>query len=334
MKYLWFIQPRARQRDRAVPRRARRGLGLFDTLLAVAVLSVLGLFAAQVLNGWIAREVIAGEARELAHLSRAGKLYVQGDPMNHRPGGSGYVPVTFMDLEREGLWRPDQLQTTPNRRRIMELFLLNDPRASDRVLVIARARGAPGDPRRSGIPGAEAGVPGIGVILDGETVLRGPGIRFDMADYFSPAQTADFARPGDLFALNHVWIGQGCVAYLHRNVDPGCADATVMGTDLDLGGNALEGVGRLVVTGTAEIGGDVTVGEDMLGGNVIVDGDVTATGIARIAGDVTVSGEITAPQLTTGATIEADTVEFNNVTVTDTLVTQDLIADSCTGCGP
>ena len=323
MKCPWFFQPRARQRDRAVPRRARRGLGLFDTLLAVAVLSVLGLFAAQVLNGWIARKVITGEARELAHLARAGKLYVQANPMNHRPGGPAAEPVGFADLEREGLWLPGQLQTTPNRRREMGLFLLNDPGAPDRVLVIARARGAPGDPRRSDIPGAEAGVPGVGVILDGETVLRGASIHFDMAEYFSPAQTADFARPGDLFALNHVWIGQGCVAYLHRNVDPGCADATVMATDLDLGGNALEAVGRLMVAGPAEIDGNVTV-----------SGAVTVTGPALIVGDVTVGGEITAPQLTTGATIEAETVEFNNVTVTDTLVTQDLIADSCTGCGP
>ena len=363
-------QPRQPRRPR-LARRHCRGLGLFDALLGVILLSMLALVGGQIAGTWVDRQLMAGEVRALAGLARAGRLWLEGDS-TRAPVGTTPVGVSFNDLETARLWGVDQIRFTPGRKRDMTLQLWLA--APDQVMVIARARGAPGSAIPAGVPGATAAVPGVGAILDrpGETLLRGPDLDFDMAALNSVQP--DFARPGDLFALAHVYTGANCDAYLHRFEVLVCPDATRMATDLDMGGNDLIAVNEivadaarlgmiigdliidgdleiidalsvdgqttldgLVVSGLARVDGTLSVGADLM-----VTGGLTATGTVSGAalvfdGDLSVAGTaslgaVQADDLIAG-TVTAQTV-FGDTGQFRDLHVEDLTVTGCSGCGP
>ena len=369
---------RAISRQPRRPRLARRhcrGLGLFDALLGVILLSMLALVGGQIAGTWVDRQLMAREARALAGLARAGRLWLEGD--SARAPGPGMPQTvsfgsTFADLDAARLWSDIQNTFTPGRKRTMTLQLwLAD---TDRVMVIARARGAPGSAIPPGVPGAVAAVPGVGAILDrpGETLLRGPDLDFDMADV--NAVQPGFAQRGDLFALAHVYTAANCDAYLHRRIDPDCPDATQMGANLDMGGNDLIAVGEivadaarvgtidgdlviegeldindalrvfgettlegLVVSGAARVDGTLLVGVDLL-----VAGDLTATGTVS-GGALVFNGDLSVAGTASLGAAQADELIAGTVTAqtvfgeTGTfrdLDVVDLTVTGCTGCGP
>lgn len=194
---------------------------------------------------------------------------------------------------------------------------------------------------------------GVGAILNraGETVLRGPGVQLDMAplNVLEPG----FARPGDLFALAHVFTAEQCAAYLLRVADPACPAGNRMTTGLDLGGNDLVGVdeletvelavteveGDLTVTGAlrieealdVEVAGDTFVGALTVNDAMIVAGATDLAGDLTVAGDLGATGSVTGSDLVFDGTIsvagdavigdaEADDLVANTVTVRDLLV--------------
>lgn len=295
------------------PRRRRRGLGMFDALLAVAVLSALGAMAGQLVGDWAERRLIEEEARAVAELARAGRLYVEADPATNAPALGALEVVDFADLENADLWPAERPRSTPRRGRAMVLRLWGA--GTDRVTVIARARGD-ADAIPPLLPGAGAGVTGVGAILDrpGETIIRGPGVRLDMAP-LNLIETG-FARRGDLFALAHVFTREVCAAYLLRTVDPACPNGNRMTTDLDLGGNDLVGVnslttsvlavttvqGDLAVTGALRVdaGLDVAITGNTNVGALTVSDAMIVDGAADIAGDLTVAGDLGATGTITG----------------------------------
>ncbi len=333
-----------------LPRRRHRGLGMFETLLAVAVLSGLGVLLGQVVGGWAERRLIEEEARAVAELARAGRLFVEADPAANAPALGTLAAVDFVDLENADLWPPERPRTTPRRGRAMELRLWGA--GPDRVTVIARARGE-ADAIPPLLPGAGSGVTGVGAILDlpGETVLRGPGVQLDMA----PLNLLDtgFAQRGDLFALAHVFTREECAAYLLRTADPACPNGNRMTTGLDLGGNDLVGVnalttsvlavttvqGDLSVTGALRVDdgldvavtGDTTLGALTVNDAMIVDGAVDVAGNLTVAGDLGATGTITGQNLVFNGRISvagnavlgdaaATDVVANTMTVRDLLV--------------
>ena len=346
---------------------------MFDALLGVILLSMLALVGGQIAGTWVDRQLMAGEARALAGLARAGRLWLEGDP-GRAPGGTTPLNVRFEDLEDVRLWGEDQIRLTPGRKRTMRLDLWLAPGTPDRVMVIARARGAPGSAIPPGVPGAAAAVPGVGAILDrpGETLLRGPDLDFDMADV--NAVQPGFAQPGDLFALAHVYTRANCDAYLHRDIDPDCRDATRMDADLDMGGNDLIAVGEivadaarlgtidgdLVIEGELDINdalrvfGETTLEGLMVSGAARVDGTLLVRADLLVAGDLTATGTVSggalvfAGDLSVAGTaslgaVQADELIAGTVTaqtvVGDTgrfrnLVVEDLTVIDCTGCGP
>jgi len=328
---------------RRFPRRSRRGLGLVDATLAVMVMSGFALYAAQVTGTWAERRLVDGEARALSRLARAGRLLVEGDPEAWTPEGQEPERRTFAELEAADLWPAGRPRTTPGTRRDMTLWL--SLAAPGRVTVIARARG---DRIPRGLPGAAAGVEGVGAIENeaGETVLRGADVDFDMATL--NAFTEGFGRPGDLFALAHAFTGRDCNAYLHRVEVDGCPDATVMAADLDMNGNSVLGADR-VRTATLEVGdieGDVTVTGSVTVGaglEVDVDGDTTVgdltvnaglnvlgaaeVGALTVQGDVSAAGTVSGHDLTfDGAIAVAGEAVLGDVTA-DTLVAAGVVAD-------
>ena len=349
---------------------------MFDALLGVILLSMLALVGGQIAGTWVDRQLMAREARALAGLARAGRLWVEGD--NARAPGPGMLQtVSFgsdrsFDLNAARLWSDTQNTFTPGRKREMRLQLwLAD---TDRVMVIARARGAPGSAIPPGVPGAAAAVPGVGAILDrpGETLLRGPDLDFDMAAL--NVLQVGFARPGDLFALAHVYTEHNCDAYLHRFTNLDCPEANRMTTDLDMGGNNLITVGEIVANamrlgtliGDLVIDGDLDINDTLrVDGQTILDG-LVVNGAARVNGtllvgaDLVVAGDLTANGTVSGGALvfdgdlsvagiaslgaaRADELIAGTVTAqtvfgeTGTfrdLHVDDLTVTGCNGCGP
>ena len=340
-------QPPRSRRPR-LARRHCRGLGLFDALLGVILLSMLALVGGQIAGTWVDRQLMAREARALAGLARAGRLWVEGD--NARAPGPGMPQtVSFGELLGAGLWEATQIEFTPGRKRTMTLQLwLAD---TDRVMVIARARGAPGSAIPPGVPGAAAAVPGVGAILDrpGETLLRGPDLDFDMADV--NAVQPGFAQRGDLFAIAHVYTAVNCDAYLHRGIDPDCPNATRMDDDLDMGGNDLIAVGEIfagamrlgTLVGDLSIDGGLVINDALSVGRQTTLEGLVVNGAARVDGTLTVGADL----MVTGtaslgvaqaAELIADTVSAERVfgetgTFRD-LHVDDLTVTRCNGCGP
>ena len=293
------------------PRRTARGLGLLDAVLAAAILSSLALWGGQMAGSWLERRLLAGETRALAGLARAGRLWAERGAATMPTAGTPPVAVTHAQLRGAGLWWPDRpagaaagvIATTPGRRRAMELFLYVPPGTSDRVMVIARARGAAGEPAPPGIPGAADGVVAVGVIAPDGTTLRGPDVAFGFTTGNGFAQS--FAQEGDLFALAHVWTQARCL-HLQRRPDAvtGCTGGNRMDIPLDMGGN-------------------------------------TITGLGGITGNLEVTGTFEADDMKVGGTLEAEGLEVDNArmgTVAastgrfDTLAVDTLVVNNCTGC--
>ncbi len=289
-----------------VARRSRRGLGLLDAALAVAVLSVLMLWGGQIVGDWAAGRVVTGEARTAADLARAGRLLLEGD-INHpgRSHGVNAAPlaVPLADLRGAGLRSPALGDRTAGRR-TLTLWLWRP--GAGALLVIARARG---EVPLARLPGAEDGV---GVLLAGETRLRGSGVDFDMGAI--NAALPGFAAAGDLFALDYVALDMPCRSYLFRETVDGCPEASTMTVDLDMGGNDLTGAGRVqaataaisALEGAARITGDLSVaGEMEVAGDAQMQ-NLTVNGVIT-AGSVAIEGTLTVPDLTaTGGITGAD----------------------------
>ena len=266
-------------------RRARRGLGLLDTMLAVFALSAVAAWSAQATRAWTARALLAGEARALSELAVAGRRWLERD-FTRAPSGSRPARVAFRDLESAGLRPPERPRNTPGRR-AMSLWLWNQ--APDRVMVIARARG---DRALSRIPAAGTVGTGVGAILNraGETLLRGPGVAFDMAPL--NAARARFARRGDLFALEHVHTDPAASPYLHRVAVAGHPELNVMATDLLLGDSAVLSAAR-IETDTARVG--TIEGDTEVTGELTVGGALRANGLLGADGDPIASLSVAGP---------------------------------------
>ncbi len=225
------------------PRRARCGLGLFEALLAVAVLTVTASLLAQTFTAWTERRTLTAEARALAGLADTGRQWLE-----RNTGGAPAIgppkEVAYADLESGRAGATYLLPKHTARRREMTLWLWQT--VSGPTLVLARARGPESTEQ---VPGPGIGVSGVGTIVqDGRGGIRmaGPDISLDM-NVINSAAPPDppFARKGDLFVARSFWTGQGCTPYLFRVPNPDCTDGNIMKSDLDLGGHNLTGVRNL-----------------------------------------------------------------------------------------
>lgn len=327
-----------------IPRRARRGLGLFDTLLAVAVLSFMVLIGSQLSSTWVERKVMAAEARAVSDLARAGRLWLEGDITNRQPVTGETRDVLFSTLEAAGLWSPTQLDTTPFRHREMDLTLIDT--GAGQIMVAARAFEPDYDACQtatgtaSTIPrtlvAEEDGVSGVGVVaeINGALTIIGPDVLVDVENAFA----ADSGLLcGDLVALAHVYTGVACSAYLHRIPVPGCPDANRMATNLDLGGHELTGAGILMVdevsvgrlTGNPTIQGGLTVLGDMsVSGRAEIE-TLVARGATDISGTLSVGGDVdVAGAFNAVGSVSAGDLEFDgDVMVSGTLRAREMDAN-------
>ena len=316
---------------RYCPRRNRRGLMVWEAMVAVIALSMLALWGGQLVGGWIESRAVTGEVRTVAELARAGRLLVEGDVTHARRShavGAAPLAIGLADVQAAGLRSPALGTLTPGRR-ALTLWVWRAPASPDALMVIARARG---EVPLARLPAAVDGVTGVGAMLDTDTRLRGPGLDFDMAGI--NGLVAGFATENDVFAFDHVALGVACRSYLFRvavDCDGDGTDdviANTMETDLDMGGSNLVGAGN-VTANTAIIG--TLEGVTRFTGRVTVDGEVAVAGMTTFA-DVTVNGAIaaesaeiagtlTVPELTAVAAAPATgTVTGANLTLDGTVI--------------
>ena len=297
------------------PSRSGRGVGLLEAILSVAVVSVFLLWSHAAIRDWLETAVVRNEARTVADVARAGRLFMEREDRGHArwTHGAGAAPleIPMSELEDADLISSTVSVLSPERRSLsLHLWV---PTAGE-IVIIARARGANPFPR---IPGAGDGVSSVGVLVNDtagvlDTNIRGPGVNFDMA----AVNTAlpGFAGVNDIFAFEHVSFDVLCGVYLHR-VD-GCPNND-MQTSLNMGGNDLLNVGNIqanqmivdrfvgdmTVQGGIELEGGLEVGGvmDVQTLNVnsgLVAGSLDVTGDMNVSRDLTVSGAVTASEAT------------------------------------
>ena len=301
-----------------IPVHSRRGLSLFDSILAFAVLSIMLLWGAQIIGNWISGRAIANEARSVADLAHAGRLLVEGD-VNHtsRVHTVGTAPnsIAFTELANAGL-RTTVLGTRSPGGRELSLHFYRP--STGVLLVIARARGTTEITR---IPGVEDGVSSVGVLLEDEGdigstahMLNGPGVYYDM----KPINTLSngFATKEDIFAIDYVALDIACNNYIYRVAVSSCVGANTMNVDLDMGSNNLINVGEFK-TSSAEIEQLEGVTQSLeFDGNVKIEGNLVVQGDTELAGNLEVTGTFTAPSMTIedDLTVQGDMTASGDIT--------------------
>ena len=301
-------------------RRAWRGLGLIDSMLALAVMIALTTMAGQVFSGWVERRISQAEARALSAWADAGATWLlrnRSEIANAaRPGDiTGRVRAP-------ALWRQAQ---TPHRNRTIRLWMRNT--GPGRADVMAVASGPFDDVP---IPTAGDGIYGVGMVHDfrGARRVIGPALTFDLEPWLR--QNPSVTALGDMVAIRTVFE-ETDDPYLHRRRVEGRPELNRMEADLIMGGRSIAGAGRLaaeeIVTG--RIDGPVTVSGAMtVNGAMAVErakggggGTVHLRG-ATITNDLE-TGTLTARDVTAD-TINAMNARINNLEITG----------GCTGCAP
>ena len=331
-----LMMPGSHARRMPGPRARRRGLGLFDAVLALGLFALFALGATALLESRNHARRASHAALQVTVLAEAARAHVESRFEAFRTeAGTGPVPLPLATLRAAGTLPDD--------------FPGRDALGHD-LVVCLRAAGADGldlyvgERVRGGAatPPATALFQGRGVVRLGLLApeapgrLVGPALDTDVSAFAAGDCDGDLLRPGAIAALVRLDRESVLGPWLHRVAVPGAAEANRMETDLDMGGHDISGVGdldagSLAVTGDSNVTGTLTVdGELLIGQSVDIDGgaviggsvstdSLTAQGVS--AEHVTVRGTLTAGQVEGRSRIEADTAEVARLTV-----------DSCTGC--
>lgn len=319
------------------------GAVLAIPIVLVIQQGVLGFVDARVRE---AIEVAAG--RNLVVLAGAVERHVHA---NYGTVVSG--EITLATLEGEELV-PDGFGDGEPMKRGLRIWAL---RNADRLRVVTMQIVADGDERWPGSGMFEArGDRHLGVV-DGAGVLRGPTINEDLAAF----RTATGGDPAEFaLAVYQEFDRESvCGDWLFRRVRPGCPDGGRMETDLDLGGNDIEGVGRLEVQNLEAsegivVSGDFRIdGEFAVGRAVRVEGSASFPGSVTFTGDAEFTGQVNANAVDVAGLLEADRAEIGqgvtaasivaggNLTAPGATLTtlnaasgqiRSLTVGSCTGC--
>ncbi len=301
-----------------IRRRGPGGAGLFGALLGLAVFGALVTAG----YGWLEdrqRERLARTAAEqTAVVAAAARRAVQADfaaTLAALGGGrheialadlrtANTLPAGFPDVGALGRsWRVLLLPAGPN---AFDVLVAETVPAGDTVWPAAAVRGA------------EAR---IGIVQPDAPRLRGPRVDADVG----PFRTAFGGQPlaGALGIVERHDARTVCGDYLYRRAVPGCPGATVMETDLDLGGNALLGADRieadrLEVAETFEAGSLRVDSALVVGQALVVNGTAAVAGTAT-AGALDVAGQISAARAAVRGAVSATDVDARGRVAADSM---------------
>ena len=308
-----------------VARRSRRGLGLIDSMLALAVMIVLGATAGQIFAGWVERRISQAEGRVLSAWADAGTTWVlQNRDSSTGAGLSANSRDITADVAEPALWRDPR---TPHRNRTIRLWVRSDGAHKAQLVAVAS-----GVSDAVPVPVAGDGIATVGMVRvrGGSKRVIGPGIDFPLGSF------ADHAAQYDLVAVREVTTDQDD-PYLHRRQVDGRPDLNTMETDLIMGDNAISDVGTVSADriDTQRIDGPLTVsgGMTLQGAMRVerapgVDGSAAAGGGTVDMPPATFTGDLKANTVTATG-VDARTINARNARVGTLSVT-----GGCNGCQP
>ena len=305
---------------------AGRGAGLFELILAVAVLSVLLSLGVDWYRDRQRASVAEEAGREMSILAGAAGDYAVSAYATLLGGaGTPAVPVpqevTLAALRTAGALPGNFDDADAMKRRLRVLVM---PRGAggtaDGLRVLVTQEVGTGDERWPAEALFEArGAQAMGIVPDGGTALEGPAVDAPVSDF----QGADFDGDGAadglpagfaLAVLAEVDEEDVCGGQLYRDTSV-CADGATMATDLDMGGNDIVNVGGLEAA-TLTLSGDLSVLDELeVTGGLTVGQSVDIAGAARVVGALstdggaTVAGAVTAASLSATGEVSAGSLE-------------------------
>ena len=115
--------------------------------------------------------------------------------------------------------------------------------------------------------------------------ICGPAMDWDATTLLASLGTAGPGRE-DLIALRWVTLARNAYPYLHRSRVTGHPDLNKMETNLNMGGNDIEGIesietDNLVIDEGLELGGTLELDELKIAGDLLINGNLVSTGTFR-----------------------------------------------------
>ena len=261
-----------------------RGLSLFGALLALALLGMIVLAASTFFETLAAERRARIAVQQLTVLADASASHVHGRfPELLAAARGGPVEITLAQLKGAGSLPADFSAVDALGRGYRVLIMAAD---ADAIDVLAAERIEPGDtvPPSTALLEA-AGEARLGLVApDAPSRLAGPTLDHDVSAF--QAAFAGAPAVGALAALRRFDHQAVYGGRLQRIAVPGFPDANRMEADLDMGGNAITGAGRLSAASLA------LVGDLEAGGDIAVSGDLTVGQAVRVAGTVDAAGAI------------------------------------------
>ena len=247
-----------------------RGLSLFGALLALALLGMTVLVASTFFETLAAERRARIAVQQLTVLADASASHVHGRfPELLAAARSGPVEITLAQLKGAGSLPAD----------FSAVDALGRAAGAGAVDVLATEAVEPGDTVAPSAALLEAaGEARLGLVAPGTpSRLAGPTLDYGVSAF----QAAFGGAPavGALAALRRFDHQAVYGGRLQRLAVPGFPDANRMETDLDMGGNAITGAGRLSAASLA-LSGDLEAG-----GDIAVSGDLTVGQAVRVAGN-------------------------------------------------
>ena len=264
--------------------RRRRGLSLFGSVMALAVLAVLVLGLSRWVEDRLREDREERAVNQLSILAEAARAFVL-DGFPTLVTGAADREVTLAQLTAADLL-PAAFTARDAMGRGYRVFLHRP--AAGVLEVLATQTVAAGDtwwPWR-GLAAAPAGEMRLGTVPPGAaTTLTGPTVNVSVA----PFQAA-WSDPSARALAAWIRLDRQSVYgdQLYRVAAPGFPEINRMETDLDMAGNDIVDAGTIEAT-TLELAADLEVGR-----NLTVTGDLLVGASLEVTGEVDVDGALTA----------------------------------------
>lgn len=295
----------------SAPRRARRGLSLFEAVLSLFIFIQVSNVAVEYMRTTAIGVGHRAETQRVAALADLGERFVRQDMVGHLADlATRGAPRQILeaDLESAGFLLSGSAMVTPLRR---EIALWIYAPTAEEIVVLARAFG---DTERPNIPTAQDGTGQLGWVSPlVPTRVQGIGLDWDV----SALQTANgWPAVNDLVAVRYLSVQAVVRPYLHRAplVFRG-VDYSRMAGPLNMGGNAIEGAGAVdatQVTAQTVTAQNVTVADALTAQTLEIATTATVSGLLT-AQDGTFTGGVTAARIDVSGDIEAARMQIAGV---------------------
>ena len=323
-------------------RRRSRGLSLFGSMMALAVIAVMLAGGAR----WLETQLLLAREDRAAHRLVALSEAARGWALANFPtlvAGPANRALSLATLISDGFLGPGFPQTDTMSRGSRILVMRPATAVVEIVVTQSVAAGDVRWPWRAAAT-APAGIARLGSIAPSGSRIQGPTIDVDVSAF----QAAFAGDPAPRALATHLRLDRQSVYgdQLYRTAVTGFPELNRMETDLDMDGNDIVDAGAMTaqsfaidtwlsIAGALTVTGDLVVGQSaIVAGATQITGALTAgsaavTGPATVSGNVDVTGAASAASLAVTGTASAATIASSgDLTVTGAASVASLTATS------